>query len=75
MRWIAFASLVVLGGCRPASYEKDVTVEVPRSSPSDGPDAAPGPRTRVLYPDDSVEILVPYEEVLPRGVKKKGPRD
>ncbi len=75
MRWIAVVSLVVLGACRPASYEKDVKVEVPKSSPSDGPGAAPGPRSRVLYPGDSVEILVPYEEVLPRGVKQKGPRD
>jgi len=75
MRWIALVSLLVLGACRPASYDKDVKVEVPNTSPSDGPGAAPGPRTRVLYPDDSVQVRVPHEEVLPRGVKEKGPRD
>ncbi|MCA9708683.1 MAG: hypothetical protein KDK70_22735 [Myxococcales bacterium] len=63
-----------LGACRPASYGKDVQVLVPTDPPSDGPGAAPsGPSPRVHRPAEGVQVLVPHDEVTPRGVVKQVP--
>jgi len=70
MRGLAIVAGLALGivACRPASYEKDVQVKVPTDSPSDGPGAEPS--ARVLYPDETVvQVKVPKNEPLPRGVR------
>lgn len=59
-------------GCRPASYGKDVVVVVPSDTPSDGPEAEPpGPRARVLYPAYEIQVMVPADQIMPRGIKRK----
>lgn len=71
MRVVMIGLLLGTAACRPASYGKDIEVVVPTSSPSDGPDATPpGPRGRVLFPAEGVEVRVPHDEVTPRGVHK-----
>ncbi|MEM9455444.1 MAG: hypothetical protein AAGF11_14775 [Myxococcota bacterium] len=68
---VLFGGLLGASACRPASYEKDVRVMVPVSPPSDGPGAEPpAPRGRVLYPAQDVRVVVPYDEVMPRGLDK-----
>lgn len=71
MRRVLLGVLLGASACRPASYEKDVRVMVPVSPPSDGPSAEPpAPRGRVHRPAEDVRVMVPYDEVMPRGLEK-----
>lgn len=56
--WLVLPLLLGALACRPETYGRKVQVHVPANS-----------EPRVLRPHDTVEVEVPEDEALPRGVR------